>query len=162
MSEDLETGVRGADLDLRVLLRLRACAAQIEADLAKALRAELGASLGRCDALDCLHRAADGLTLTQLARRLMISNSAVTGLVERLSRDGLIARAGVKGDRRAARVRLTEDGRAAFAKMDALRRARLAETLGALDRETLARLYADLGAAKTVARAGSGLGEGAK
>jgi DNA-binding MarR family transcriptional regulator len=149
--EDLETGVRGAELDLRVLLRLRVAAARAEAALAQALRAELGETTVRCDALDHLYRAGDGLTLTRLARRLMVSNSAVTGLVERLRADGLVARAAVRGDRRAARVRLTEAGRAAFAEMDRVRRAALSATLGALDPQTLARLYADLGAAKAAA-----------
>jgi DNA-binding MarR family transcriptional regulator len=156
VSEDLETGIRGADLDLRVLMRLRACAARLETALGRALREDLGETTARADALDQLHRAEDGLTLTQLARRMMVSNSAITGLAERLTRDGLILRSRVKGDRRAARLRLTEAGRAAFAEIDRVRRARVAETLGALDRETLARLYADLGAAKAAAGPGSG------
>jgi len=46
--------------------------------------------LPRFDLLAQLDRAPEGLTLSALSRRLMVSNGNMTGLVERLTAEGLI------------------------------------------------------------------------
>jgi MarR family 2-MHQ and catechol resistance regulon transcriptional repressor len=54
----------------------------------------------------------DGLTLTELARSIFVTNTNITGLVDRLERDGLVERRRDPEDRRAQLVVLTAQGRA--------------------------------------------------
>ena len=50
---------------------------------------------------------------------MKVSHDSVTGIVERLAADGLAIREVMPGDRRAARVRLTAEGRDEFARQAA-------------------------------------------
>lgn len=54
----------------------------------------------------------DGLTLTELARSIFVTNTNITGLVDRLERDGLVERRRDPDDRRAQLVVMTARGRA--------------------------------------------------
>jgi DNA-binding MarR family transcriptional regulator len=118
---DAETRVheRPSDhrLELRLWLRMLTCSTMIEAEIRRRLRAVFGVTLPRFDLMAQLEKAPDGLTLGQLSRRMMVSNGNVTGLVERLSRDGFLERRTNAADGRSALVALTEAGRAAFAQM---------------------------------------------
>jgi DNA-binding MarR family transcriptional regulator len=76
------------------------------------LHAQFGVTLPRFDLMAQLEKAPDGLTLGQLSRRMMVSNGNVTGLVERLSRDGLLERRTNAADGRSVLVALTKEGRA--------------------------------------------------
>ncbi|MFO7898422.1 MAG: MarR family transcriptional regulator [Planctomycetota bacterium] len=51
----------------------------------------------------------DGLRMGEIGERLVVTKSNVTGLVDRLERDGLVRR-GAHADRRATVVRLTKAG----------------------------------------------------
>ena len=55
----------------------------------------------------------NGCTLTELSRGLMLDNSAITGLVDRLEKRELVMRNMSAGDRRAITVRLTDEGKKA-------------------------------------------------
>ena len=109
MSLDLPQAER---LRLRLWLQMLKATRHIEAELREKLRLEHGTTLPRFDVMAALERRPDGLS-----RRLMVSNGNVTGIVERLVEDGLVVRVEVEGDRRATRVRLTDEGRAAFEAM---------------------------------------------
>jgi len=52
--------------------------------------------------------------MSALSGVLKVSNGNVTGIVDRLTEDGLVVRAQVPGDRRASLARLTEKGHAEF------------------------------------------------
>lgn len=104
-------------MELRLWLRLLTCANMIETEIRRRMRACFDTTLPRFDMMAQLERSPDGLLLGELSRRMMVSNGNVTGLVDRLVQEGLIERQISPTDRRAARVRLTEDGRATFAKM---------------------------------------------
>ena len=52
----------------------------------------------------------DGQRLTVLSRRLLLSKSTVTRVVDQLGRAGMVRRAPDTADRRAQRVVLTEEG----------------------------------------------------
>lgn len=54
----------------------------------------------------------DGASLTEIARSIFVSNTNVTGLVDRLERDGLVERRRDPEDRRAQLVVLTSAGHA--------------------------------------------------
>ena len=54
----------------------------------------------------------DGLTQAELARRLRLEPPSMCRMIDRLARDGTVARTPDPDDRRATRVRLTPGGRA--------------------------------------------------
>ncbi len=118
---DAETKVaeRPSDhkLELRLWLRMLTCSTVIQSEIRRRLKAQFGVTLPRFDLMAQLEKAPDGLTLGQLSRRMMVSNGNVTGLVERLSRDGLLERRANAADRRSALVALTENGRTTFVAM---------------------------------------------
>lgn len=53
----------------------------------------------------------DGLQVARLGRRAGLEPSTMTGLLDRMERDGLVTRQADPNDRRAQRIFLTEDGR---------------------------------------------------
>lgn len=114
MSLDLPQAER---LRLRLWLQMLKATRHIEAELREKLRLEHGTTLPRFDVMAALERRPDGLKMSELSRRLMVSNGNVTGIVDRLVEDDLVVRVEVEGDRRATRVRLTNEGRAAFEAM---------------------------------------------
>ena len=102
---------------LRLWLRLYAATSVIEREMRRFLRTRFGATLPRFDLMAALERAPEGLTMGELSRRLMVSGGNVTSIVDGLERDGLVRRRSPASDRRTSYVALTEEGRAAFAKM---------------------------------------------
>jgi DNA-binding MarR family transcriptional regulator len=103
--------------ELRLWLRLLTCTTLIETEVRRRLRTEFDVTLPRFDLMAQLDKTPDGMTLGELSSRMMVSNGNVTGLVERLVADGLIARKPAPNDRRAQIVRLTAAGRRAFRAM---------------------------------------------
>jgi DNA-binding MarR family transcriptional regulator len=103
--------------ELRLWLRLLTCTTLIEGEVRRRLRENFRVTLPRFDLLAQLDKTPDGMTLGELSSRMMVSNGNVTGLVERLVADGLIARKAAPNDRRAQIVRLTPAGRRSFRAM---------------------------------------------
>jgi DNA-binding MarR family transcriptional regulator len=104
---------------LRLWLRLVSTTALIERRLGAALKREFGSTLPRFDLLAQLDRAPDGLRMTELADRLLVTGGNVTWLVRALEREGLVTRTRSERDRRAIVVRRTPAGHAHFARMAA-------------------------------------------
>lgn len=98
-----------------------ACTNIIETRVRGALRDKFGTTLPRFDLLAQLDAAmADsprGLTMSELSRRLMVTNGNLTGLVDRLVREGLVARRVSPPDRRAQMISLTIAGKRALDSM---------------------------------------------
>ena len=117
----------------RLWLRLLKITRAIEAELRERLRVEFKTTLPRFDVMSALSRSDSGMKMSQLSRMLMVSNGNVTGIVDRLSEDGLLIREAVPGDRRAARVRLTRKGAEEFATQVAAHQGWLDELLADLD-----------------------------
>jgi DNA-binding MarR family transcriptional regulator len=61
-----------------------------------------------------LYRKADGITMTELSRMLIVSNGNVTGIIDRLVADRLVTRRSAAGDRRSYLVRLKPKGEQQF------------------------------------------------
>lgn len=115
---DPETRVGHDDHEaLSLWLRMLACTMLVERHIRARLRARFGMSLPRFDLMAQLERAPEGLRMSELSRRLMVSGGNVTSLVDRLVGEGLVERRDVPGDRRASAVRLTARGRGAFLAM---------------------------------------------
>jgi DNA-binding MarR family transcriptional regulator len=104
---------------LRLWLRLLTCSSLIENHVRKALATRFKTTLPRFDLMAQLERTPDGLQMGELSRRMLVTGGNVTGIVDQLERAGLIVRTADPGDRRAYRVKLTKEGRRAFAKMAA-------------------------------------------
>jgi DNA-binding MarR family transcriptional regulator len=98
---------------LRLWLRLLSVTRLTEADLREFLRVEHGSTLPRFDVMAALRRADDDLTMSELSRRLLVSNGNTTTVVDRLELDGLVMRTPSAADRRVVHVALTEGGRRA-------------------------------------------------
>ncbi|RBI84918.1 MarR family transcriptional regulator [Rhodosalinus halophilus] len=122
---------------LRLWLRMLEATRHIEARLRDELRTEHDSTLPRFDVLAALYRRPAGLRMSELSAMLKVSNGNVTGIVERLAGEGHVERLRVEGDRRAMRVRLTEDGRARFAEMAGWHEARVNELLKDITAEEL-------------------------
>jgi DNA-binding MarR family transcriptional regulator len=73
--------------------------------------ARWGLSPSQFNVLNVLVDQAEGLSQTELSRRLIMHRSNVTGLVDRLEERGLVQRRECAGDRRAYRVVLSAAGR---------------------------------------------------
>ena len=94
---------------IRLCFRTLSLATAIDRDCA-ALLAPHGLSEGRFVLLFLLDAAPDGLAPNMLAQRAGVTRATVTGLLDGLEREGLVARHAEASDRRALRIRLTRKG----------------------------------------------------
>src|SRR5437762_12280801 len=90
----------------------------------------------------------EGLTMGELARRLLVSNGNLTGLTARLMKEGLVTRATSSHDRRAQRVRMTAAGQRAIDAMAADHRSRIGSMLAGMDSADATPLYQSTGPLK--------------
>ena len=89
-----------------------------------------------------LIRRSPGLSLRELAAEERISAPALSGLVDRLEKAGLIERARDEDDRRRVGLTLTEDGNRLLKRVRARRTTWLAERLRELDEDEIAAVEA--------------------
>lgn len=105
--------------DLRLWLRLLTCTNMIEGQIRSRLRSEFDVTLPRFDLMAQLYRASDGMMMSEVSKRMMVSSGNVTLIVEHLVSSGDVERQTSAHDRRAQLIRLTEAGRDNFRKMAA-------------------------------------------
>lgn len=117
---------------LRLWIRLLRASRFVEGVARERLKSQFDATLPRFDVMAALYRNPDGMLMSEISRFLMVSNGNVTGIVERLIADGLVARSLRNGDRRTSFVSLTRKGRAAFAEMAIAHEQWIDELLGGL------------------------------
>src|SRR6478735_2858684 len=91
-----ETSAEQGTASLRSWLRLLECSTLVEGEVRRRLRDEFDTTLPRFDLLAQLDLAqrerVPGLTMSELSRRLMVTNGNLTSLVERLVHERLISR----------------------------------------------------------------------
>jgi len=139
---------------LRLWLRLLRTTKRVESDLREFLRDGHDTTLPRFDVLATLDREEGGLKMSELSRRLLVSNGNVTGIVERLVVDGLVVRVPIDDDKRAMRVKLTGKGKDVFAEM-AAGHERLVDSLFCeLDHDALDALAFEFGKLKQLRKGG--------
>lgn len=135
---------RGAGLDgkqsLRLWLRLLACENIIENRLRVELREHFNVTLPQFDVLAELEYLGQPLTMTDLSKRLMVSNGNVTGVVDRLVREGLVQRQPSGSDRRVNLISLTPRGLELFRRMAAQHEDWVAEMFADLKPEEMTQL----------------------
>jgi DNA-binding MarR family transcriptional regulator len=135
---------------------LLACTTLIEREVRARLRERFEITLPRFDLMAQLDRAANGMTLGELSRRMMVTNGNVTGLAERLVAEGVLSRRQAPNDRRAHVVRLTEKGRRQFRKMAQAHESWIADVFAGLSASEVRSLLNLLAKAKQSARGYSG------
>ena len=123
---------------LRLWLRLLRATRAIEGELRERLRTTFDVTLPQFDVMAALARKPAGLTMGELSRELMVSNGNVTGIIDRLVGDGLVARRQIAEDRRSFAVTLTRKGAARFAQMAEVHEGWVDELLGEIDRSEAA------------------------
>ena len=117
---DAET--RGHDdhhVSLRLWLRLLSCTNQVEGRVRQNLQSNFNTTLPRFDLMAQLERAPQGLKMSELSQRMMVTGGNVTGITDGLEKEGLVVRAVDSADRRVYRVKLTAEGERQFRRMAA-------------------------------------------
>lgn len=104
---------------LRLWIRLLRITRVTESHLREFLRSQHGSTMPRFDVMAALHRADGELTMTELSRRLLVSNGNTTTVIDRLESDGLVQRTPSTADRRIINVALTTAGRRQFTRLAA-------------------------------------------
>jgi DNA-binding MarR family transcriptional regulator len=138
---DLETRATKDDHQaLRLWLRLLSCTVRIENHVRGKLRHDFKTTLPRFDLMAQLERHPDGLRMSEVSKRLMVSGGNVTGITDQLEREGLVVRTLDRSDRRALTVKLTEFGLKRFREMAAQHELWILELLRGLSMEEKQRM----------------------
>lgn len=99
---------------LKMWVRLLRVTRGAESHLREHLRVKHDTTLPRFDVMAALYRRREGVTMSDLSRMLLVSNGNATAVVDRLEKDGLVARSQSDTDRRTVFVALTPAGMAEF------------------------------------------------
>lgn len=135
-------------LEIRIWLRLLSCSNRLESILQSRITKEFSTSLARFDVMSQLERSGDGLTMTETSRRMMVTNGAITSLVDRLVDEGYVMRESHPEDRRTTILRLTEAGRERFRVMAAEHEQWVVGLLAGIDKQTKQDLIRNLASLK--------------
>jgi DNA-binding MarR family transcriptional regulator len=99
---------------IRTWLRLMSCETVIEQQLRSLFRNNFSVTLPQFDVLSELERTGTQMTMSELSRELMVSNGNVTGVIDRLEKNGFVTRTRAEHDRRIQYIELTHKGRDEF------------------------------------------------
>ncbi len=106
-------------VSVRLWLRMLACTNRIESFVRQNLQANFATTLPRFDLMAQLERAPQGLKMSELSQRMMVTGGNVTGITDGLEKEGLVVRESDPADRRVFRVKLTAEGQRQFRRMAA-------------------------------------------
>ncbi|MGR3624534.1 MarR family winged helix-turn-helix transcriptional regulator [Pseudophaeobacter sp.] len=129
---------------LRMWLGLLKASSLIEDEIRRRLRSELDWTLPRFDVMSALARRPEGLKMSEISKMLRVSNGNITGIVDRLTQEGLALRVALPQDRRANMVQLTPKGEEVFAEHAATHEAWIDEILGELNAGDIESMTAQL------------------
>ncbi|MBX7200947.1 MAG: MarR family transcriptional regulator [Rhodospirillaceae bacterium] len=156
----------GRHENLRLWLRLLTCTTLIESKIRAQLEGHFSVTLPQFDLMAQLDRVPEGLTMSALSERLMVSNGNVTGIVKRLIAEGLIDRQISKTDRRSFLVWLSPKGQVLFREMAERHEAWINSLFAGLSPADAAKLMTLLSGTKESVRAakldGVGVAKGAR
>ena len=153
---DAETRVHDDHhVSLRLWLRLLSCTNQIESRVRQNLQSSFDTTLPRFDLMAQLERAPQGLKMSELSQRMMVTGGNVTGITDGLEEEGLVVREIDSADRRVFRVKLTAEGQRQFRRMAAEHERWVIDLFGALSPRQKKQLMDLLGELKDRLTAGS-------
>ena len=104
---------------VRLWLRLFSCERSIKQRLRSHLRVNFGVTLPQFEVLCELDRSHAPIVMSLLSERLGVTSSNITGVVDRLERNGLVKRFSSRKDRRIRRIKMTSAGQSTFAEIAA-------------------------------------------
>jgi len=154
---DAETRVHDDHhVSLRLWLRLLSCTNQIENRIRQNLQARFDTTLPRFDLMAQLERAPEGLKMSELSQRMMVTGGNVTGITDGLEKEGLVVREVDTADRRVFRVKLTTEGQKQFQRMAAEHEQWVVDLFGGLSQKQKKQLVDLLGELKSHISSGQG------
>ncbi|WP_010324903.1 MarR family winged helix-turn-helix transcriptional regulator [Marinobacterium stanieri] len=106
-----------SELALKTWFRMLSNTALIEHELRTLFVNEFNVTLPQFDLMAALHHAGGSEKMSALSKWMKVSNGNITGVVDRLERDGLVARQALPEDRRVKIIHLTEAGADVFSHM---------------------------------------------
>lgn len=95
---------------MRAWLAMVGCFTSVERTLRRRFSHVFRSSLPRYDVLTALEQYPEGLTMGQLASKLMVSKGNITGVVRRLQENDYVSQSTSREDRRVQVVTLTPEG----------------------------------------------------
>ena len=125
---------------LKLWLRMLSCTVRIENEIRGRLRTTFDITLPRFDLMAQLERHPEGLRMGELSRRMMVTGGNITGITNQLEQEALVMRVPDPRDGRAFSVRLTEEGRRAFAQMAVVHEGWIADLLKDMPQDDKAQL----------------------
>src|SRR3569833_2670279 len=157
---DAETRVHDDHhLSVRLWLRMLSCTNRIENFVRQTLQANFDTTLPRFDLIAQLEHAPQGLKMSELSLRMMVTGGNVTGITDGLEKEGLVVREVAPADRRVFRVKLTPEGQRQFQRMAAGHEQWVVALIGGLTQKQKKQLVDLLGELKThIANASGGVG----
>lgn len=123
-------------------IRLARCYNLAFRELRAGLREEC--TMPQFDVLAQLERSPEGLTFSALSEKLLVTAGNLTGIVDRLEKQGLARRETNPKDRRQTFIKLTDKGREYCNKVIPQHTQDIAKLLGGLNDNTVQNLRADL------------------
>jgi len=134
---------------LRLWLRLLSATTRIEDTIRQRLREQFGITLPRFDLMAQLEREPQGLSMSELSRRMMVTGGNVTSIVDQLEKEQLVRRQMQVTDRRSFTVSLTDDGRTVFSAMARAHEGWVVELLAPMNESEQEKLHNLLGTLKS-------------
>ena len=154
---DAETRVHDDHhLSVRLWLRMLSCTNRIESFVRQKLQANFDTTLPRFDLMAQLERAPQGLKMSELSQRMMVTGGNVTGITDGLEKEGLVVREVDTADRRVFRVKLTAEGQKQFQRMAAEHEQWVVDLFGGLSQKQKKQLVDLLGELKSHISSGQG------
>lgn len=105
--------------DMRLWLRMLSCTTLIENEIRSRLRREFKTTLPRFELMAQLYECPEGMRMTELSRRMLVTNGNITGITDQLEKEGLVERHRQAHDRRSSVLRLTVQGKKQYETMAA-------------------------------------------
>ena len=108
--------------------------------LTKGMARQFGLTAPQLTVIKLLEQLGD-LSLSSLSSRIKAQNSTVTGIIDRMEREGWVVRERSQEDRRIVLIRLTDQGRELAESIEVEPMAIFRDALGSLSREELDQLF---------------------
>ena len=99
---------------LRTWLKILKTSNLIEKQIKEKLRDEHNTTLPRFDVMSALYRSSSGLKMNEISGVLKVSNGNITGIIDRLVKEGHVLRVAIEGDSRSNLVKWPNKGLSQF------------------------------------------------
>ena len=137
-------------LAVSVWLRLLKCHNLAFRELRKSVEKDGRVTYPQFDVLAQLSRTEEGMSFVQLSRKLTVTSGNLTGIVDRLAREGFVYREPDHVDRRVVWIRLTDKGCQVITELVPSHMKKIESMFSSLPRKSLSHLRELLGQCRAV------------